>query len=613
MKRFKNDVVKIKCKDGKIREAIITQINGDGTYNVAYADGFGCQNLEVIEEEQVHRKRLQGASLRTKTILPFKLGDLVEYHLNDDDYYLAHIVEIGKKDTVKILLGDVYMGQWVRDRKKGDYQEVNVEDIKWIDHCDGVDFKRLAQYGYEREELWRIQKEQKKEKNEESRAFFKQMGKRFAIIALVLATLGPVAYHLYNSEFIEEEEPAVEYTYDIDDYIHEVDLDNYTKPYMIAVEGTMYERIVGMIYGKQYADVTDEEKNAITSMNIEYYATGEGDDMEVDYSIKYKVLDSPEYSIVICTPDLLDAYRLSELQGVTSLTLRSQDLKTVEFLSEMENVEYFAAADTGVKDFSPLANTNIKYLSLVGNDQAESYDCINDMPQLLRLELTANKDLIAEIDTELPELEELWLDGTYDLSILKNMPSLKRFHFGHQMEYNWDTDIKPILECETLEEVDLQGLDAYSNDASQFFGMKNLKSLELNKCYLNIDFSKIPENENLKELTIIDCLLMNNVSTQKSGGEATVYYDELSMKDNLDFLKGFSNLTSLTINGMEIEDCSSIAELPQLENLDLTDNYITDISPLRDLDNLEKLVIKNNPLSAPAADAGLSNRVEISE
>lgn len=65
------------------------------------------------------------------------------------------------------------------------------------------------------------------------------------------------------------------------------------------------------------------------------------------------------------------------------------------------------------------------------------------------------------------------------------------------------------------------------------------------------------------------------------------------------------------MNGRFINDVNAFCNITTLETLDLTDNNITDFSPLASLSNLKSLTIKNNSFTVDPSNINLGNDVEI--
>ena len=72
-------------------------------------------------------------------------------------------------------------------------------------------------------------------------------------------------------------------------------------------------------------------------------------------------------------------------------------------------------------------------------------------------------------------------------------------------------------------------------------------------------------------------------------------------------LSGLTNLTILSLGGLNITEISLVASLTNLTGLNLSDNAITDISVLSGLTNLDELGLSNNDITNISLLAGLTN------
>ncbi|MBP3394455.1 MAG: hypothetical protein J6M38_08045, partial [Lentisphaeria bacterium] len=92
-----------------------------------------------------------------------------------------------------------------------------------------------------------------------------------------------------------------------------------------------------------------------------------------------------------------------------------------------------------------------------------------------------------------------------------------------------------------------------------------------------IDFDKIGENASLRALGMNGMSLHENYHVEAYNGMVDMWYDDVSLKDHLDFLKNFPNLEELYLDGsgwsgysygLEVAgDISSIFNHPGLEEL----------------------------------------------
>jgi len=267
------------------------------------------------------------------------------------------------------------------------------------------------------------------------------------------------------------------------------------------------------------------------------------------------------------------------LTGVIELNLSNQGITNAR-LSEMvasgeipTNVTHLRLAVNSISDISPLSGLmNLEALDLWGNQ-------VNDVSPLGDL-------------TNLTELI-LWGNRFDDISALENLTNLVRFNVGDNVEFNGDLsvlknftsltnlglgctwqnrmDFSPIGTLENLESLQLWGVSQLS-DISIFENLTNLT-------HLTIHASGISDFSNLSNLTSMISLdlqgnRINDISTLR--------------------LYSFPNLTELYLWNNQISDVSKLSSSTNLTFLALGSNQITDISALKNLTNLTFLDLTEN-------------------
>ncbi len=171
--------------------------------------------------------------------------------------------------------------------------------------------------------------------------------------------------------------------------------------------------------------------------------------------------------------------------------------------------------------------------------------------------------------------------------------------------------------------LDIRGVKAYELKNVEYEeGMKNLESLTLSlypgkqeiydKMFnsmpklqkLDITYEQAEENDELYEIqSLADLTELKELTIQ--GRIKTISNNKSN--NNYSYLKSLSNLSSLTLHDLELEDLSFLSDLTGLNKLDLSYNYIKDISPLASLKNLESLDLSFNRIESIDALAGLTN------
>ena len=91
--------------------------------------------------------------------------------------------------------------------------------------------------------------------------------------------------------------------------------------------------------------------------------------------------------------------------------------------------------------------------------------------------------------------------------------------------------------------------------------------------------------------------LKENYYVESDGFMTSVWYDDVALNEHTDFLRNFPNLEELYLGSNELTDIKFAADLPHLKRVDISDNYVTDLSPLGNAEELEYLNVTDNPVS----------------
>lgn len=587
--RFVNDVVEFKCKDGQKREAMIIKDYDNGKFDLAYITSNGCKNVTVHVEENVNENRLLGQSVHKETILPYKQGDLVAYYIEPEIYYLAHITEIGAYNTVKILLGDLFMNGWVQDRKKGDLVETDVKNIRWDGNAAGVDKEVKIKYGYEPQELIDPVERQK---------FVNQMLSvlmKLAVVLLVIFMLSRVYMHFENEkQSIPNQNTVMQPVVENKRPSEEV-MDSYMP----------IERIFAEIYKKPLEDVTKEEKAAITYLELSERVKITG--VDYWYYVDYAIDGGEIHRIDFDTSNGIDSYNFPEFAGVTEFILSMEDLKTVDFISSMPEVKKLELRMTSVSDISSLENSFINYLILYHNNEVMDYSVLSRMKELNRLYIDCDAEKMKTVEDDLIYLESL---TTNSMSIVEKCPNLKKLVLSYFFASSMAKDYSIITNHNCIEELYIANgnIDESAND---IFAMPNLKKLTLNECTLRINPEKIPVNDKITSLTVENISFIENYVEESSGFIYYIDYDTAELVDHMDFFNHFPNLQELTIKNQKITDISVLTNLKELETLDLSSNFITDFTSLSALPKLKRLTVKDNPFNVDPTTIKIGDGVEV--
>ena len=213
--------------------------------------------------------------------------------------------------------------------------------------------------------------------------------------------------------------------------------------------------------------------------------------------------------------------------------------------------------------------TNLKSLSIDGYDKFTNLACLTGL---------------TELTIECP--------GSGDGEFLKSLPDLERLSLTDMSVYSGFMD--GISSLENLKYLSLEESFVWC-DISPVFGLPNLRELNLEWTECGLCPEKLTDSESLAYLwlehTTFDSL------SEDGTWDYSNYDNELPMQGVLDVLTTHTpNLTDLYVPEQELDNLDFTENLPMLMVLDVTDNYITDLSPLTKLDMLIAVLCEDNPV-----------------
>lgn len=164
--------------------------------------------------------------------------------------------------------------------------------------------------------------------------------------------------------------------------------------------------------------------------------------------------------------------------------------------------------------------------------------------------------------------------------------------------------ISESLDLKTLNRItNLQLSGRGISDISQIVKLKNLRvlNLELNSIE---NFEPLNELKQLKSLNLSNTLSSTtNVNTYDICSSLTElpYLEDLDLSSNeitdIGPLENLSNLQKLNLSDNRISDIFSLDHFYQLKDLNLDSNKISDLSPLQNLKGLKKVLLRRNQVS----------------
>lgn len=315
--------------------------------------------------------------------------------------------------------------------------------------------------------------------------------------------------------------------------------------------------------------------------------------------------------------DSIDTNVLSMLPRLEELSIRSESLKDLGFVSAMTGLKSLEVSSGSFLTLSPLSSlTGLTSLSVTGCDQLKDMSAVGSLTGLSSLSLEIPYGCPEPDLSALIHLRSLFLDGFTHTGFLRNMPQLSQLTLSSctvedpadiaglsNLKSLTCTSFAPtardysfICGLTALENLDMDGIVTYG-DISGFFNLPALKRLNISNMECEIDFDKITGSASLEELSMDKIKLYKNVRVSGGGGIIYVDWDDVKLKDHLDFFGKLSGLKYLSIRENELTDLGFAAQLSALETLDITDNYVADLTALAGLQNLKTVRCTDNPIS----------------
>lgn len=342
----------------------------------------------------------------------------------------------------------------------------------------------------------------------------------------------------------------------------------------------------------------------------------------------------------------------ADLADLNSLYPQEGEIATLEGLQYAVNINSLFLSGVGISNISVLSSlTKLTFLGINGN-QIEDIHPLQSMSKLNKLVMSGNR--VADLSplNELGQLTDLLIGG----NLIENLKPISRLPLRWLIaDNNRIKDISPLRDIKSLEYVFLE--KNVVEDASPLLELPHLKELHIEENPLNTSAQAVlqqlsdrgvkvttdltlkanePEQEEkvpiqltppgndklikddhletlireeLKKpnglLTKNDLLSLRSLFSLEGQSieslEGLQYAENLERLyltnnriSNLTPLTPLNNLTEVALNDNEIADLTPFQDMTQLAHIDLSDNFITDLSPLSKLTSLSSLALWDN-------------------
>ncbi|CAL6107482.1 Conserved_hypothetical protein [Hexamita inflata] len=291
-------------------------------------------------------------------------------------------------------------------------------------------------------------------------------------------------------------------------------------------------------------------QNVKMPSNVKYFKTGNG-----------QFTDYPEVKVKVPAQ-------------IVSLTVNNcgiNNLDGIEAIKQLQKLELINNLFNSIKPICLLVN--VTQLAINGS-KLTNIEGIETMKQLQHLDLKDNSILSIEPIKQLVNLKQVSLDNNFiqNMEHITNLPNYKLEWVSNQRvptntEYqNYINDTKIALSIAQLQALLIDQYETY-------FSTKYQPAVQNQILTIN--------NDNLiRDFKFVDQLPIINI--------------QFNSCINLKFFRTPASIISLTVNNSKLTNLAGIEIMKQLQFIDLRDNSIISIEPLKELVNLQQVLLDNN-------------------
>lgn len=266
-----------------------------------------------------------------------------------------------------------------------------------------------------------------------------------------------------------------------------------------------------------------------------------------------------------CMPKTKDIEVLSSYTRLKCLYLRSMDLKSIEFLSPLINIDELGLPGNRITDLSPLKNLKkLSHLFIVDNPITD-FSVLEELPNLKKLYVD---------DKQMPD-ESFWnkVPDKVSLSVLHVTGRLDNGTYHSECVYSREMNSRKKADPQTkIPEVRVDPRRLSIRDRWLYSGMTNALGYEPSVKY---------DVEKLKNL---DCSDKIRLCMDYS------FLDEIGDYSCLQYAR---SLRSLNLSGRVVNDFSFLKGLANLQILNLSNTSFSDLSLLENCTMLSSLTLVN--------------------
>ncbi len=316
--------------------------------------------------------------------------------------------------------------------------------------------------------------------------------------------------------------------------------------------------------------------------------------------------------------NIVDFSPLATLTDLQAVSITSNQLKNISFIKNMTDLKEFTVNESLVFDISELSNhkNTLTKVHLSENYKITDYSVIGELTLLTDVKIGNSYDDIIPSFEKLTALDKLSLEGIGDvtiintaktiteltlkdcslsnLSAISELKNIKKLILDNSSSYI--KDLHSVMSLTELEYLDISNTKVFGN-VEELFSLPKLKEFYMNDSSVSIDFSKITKNESLNVLSMNNISIVEYIDTDGDGFVSNADAKEVNITEGLSALTNFPKLTHLYLAGNDILNIDFASELKYLQIFDISNNYLSSLSPLAGLHNLKVIYCGGNTIT----------------
>lgn len=310
----------------------------------------------------------------------------------------------------------------------------------------------------------------------------------------------------------------------------------------------------------------------------------------------------------------------SVFYGMPQLTMlsvqRAEQLKDLGFLQNLPNLKRLEISGSGILTLEPLRNKEtLGVVKLENNLALADVSALESLSNLTELTLDNAADSLKTASlAHLTFLKEVKLDSDY-LGMLEGSSFVQAL----ELRTIFDFDLKQVTQLPNLESLAIHSISGFLENEDSLQQMTQLKQLALygtrtlygangESCLFRLPQLTsliIGENTSVKvnldagfQMSGLEYFSLANSSSltiTKNGSLST--REEAGLTILAEALGDATNLTELYLPSCKLSSLEFARSLNQLKLLDVQDNYISDVGPLTQLPQLQEVNLTKNPIT----------------